>query len=77
MFDIGTGAPVHLGQIIFDLIVNYRCGNNMSHKLPFPALIFGLLEGQKPLQEPNEFLSTRVQPYGFRVKENWLISKGE
>ena len=27
----------------------------MSHKLPFPALIFGLLDVQKPLQKPNEF----------------------
>ena len=41
----------------------------MSHKLPFPALIFGLLEGQKPLQEPNEFLSTPVQSFVFRIKE--------
>ena len=69
LFDIGTGAPVHLGQIIFDLIVLHRCGNNMSYKLPFLALIFRFLEGQKPLQEPNEFLSTSVQPYVFRVKE--------
>ena len=50
LFDVGTGAPVHFGQIIFDLIMNHRCGNNMSHKLPFPVIIFGLLEGQKPLQ---------------------------
>ena len=66
LFDIGTGAPAHLGQIIFDLIVNHRCGNNMSYKLPFPALIFGILEGQKPLQESNEFLSAPVQPYVFK-----------
>ena len=49
LFDIGTGASVHMGQIIFDFIVLHRYGNNMSHKLPFLALIFGLLEGQKPL----------------------------
>ena len=56
LFDIGTNAPVHLGQIIFDLIVLHRNGANMSQKLPFPSLIFGLLESQKPLQEPNELL---------------------
>ena len=44
-YDIGTGAPVHLGQIFFDLIVSHRCGMNMNQKLPFSALIFGLLEG--------------------------------
>ena len=49
----------------------------MSHKQPFSALIVGLLEGQKPLQEHNEFLSVVVQPYVFRVKENGVISEGE
>ena len=47
LFDIGTGAPMHLGQIIFDLIILQRCGNNISHKLPFPALIFQTLGGPK------------------------------
>ena len=69
LFDIGTGAPMHLGQIIFDFIILHRCGANMSHKLPFPSLIFGLLESQKPLQKPNEFLSAHVQPYILRLKE--------
>ena len=32
LFDIGTGAPVHLGQIIFDLIVLHHCGANISQK---------------------------------------------
>ena len=77
LFDIGTGTPLHLGQIIFDLIVNYRYGNNMSHKLPFPSLIFGLLEFQKSLQKPNEYLSVPIQLYVFRVKENRVISEGE
>ena len=49
LYDIGTGTPVHLGQLFFDLIVSHRCVMNMSHKLPFLTLIFGLLEGQKPL----------------------------
>ena len=49
----------------------------MSHKLPFPALIFGLLEGQKPVQEPNEFLSTPVQPYIFKLKEKEVVSEGK
>ena len=60
LFDIGTGASIHLGKIIFDLIVLHQCGNNISDKLPFLILIFGILEGQKPLQEPNEFLSAPV-----------------
>ena len=30
LFDIGTNAPVHLGQLIFDLIVLHRNGANMS-----------------------------------------------
>ena len=64
---------MHLGEIIFDLIVNHRCGNNMSHNLPFLVLIFGLLEGQKPFLEPNEFLSTPLQPYILRVKEKGVI----
>ena len=69
LFDIGTGAPVHLGKIFFDLIVSHWCKNNMSYKLPFPVLIFGLFEIQKPLQEPSEFLSALVQLYVFRIKK--------
>ena len=68
---------MHLGQIFFGLIMSHWCGNNISQKLPFPALIFGLIEGQKPLQEPNKFLSTPIQPYAFRVKEKGVIFKGE
>ena len=48
LFDIDTDAFVNLGQIFFDLIVSHRCGNNISHKLPFPALIFGVLEVGRP-----------------------------
>ena len=77
LYDIGTSAPVHLGQIFFDLIVSHRCGNNMRHKLPFPALIFGLLEGQIPLQEPNQFLSGLVQPYVFKLKEKGAVTERE
>ena len=60
LFDIGTNEPVHLGEIVFKLIVNHICANNMSHKLPFLGLIFGLFDGQNPLQEPSEFLSALV-----------------
>ena len=49
----------------------------MGHKLPFLALIFGFLESQKPLQEPNEFLSAPVQPYVFRIKERGVSSERE
>ena len=49
----------------------------MTHKLPFPALIFGLLEGQKPLQETNEFLSAPVQPYVFKIKEKGVSIEGD
>ena len=77
LFDIGTGAPVHLGQIFFDLIISHRCGQNMNQNLPFPSLIFGLLESQKPFQEPTEFLSTLVQPYMFRFKEKATMIEGE
>ena len=49
----------------------------MSQKLPFPSLIFELLEGQKPLKEPNEFLSALVQPYVFRMKEKSVGVEGE
>ena len=77
LYDIGTGAPMNLGQIIFDFIVLHRCGANMSQKLSFPSLIFGLLESQKLLQEPNEFLSTPVQPYIFRMKEKSVGVVGE
>ena len=39
LYDISIGAPVHFGQIFFDLIVSHRCGMNMGQKLPFLALI--------------------------------------
>ena len=68
---------MHLGQIFFDLIMSHRYGNNISHKLPFPTLIFGLMEGQKPLQEPYEFLSALMQQYIFKLKEKGVVSKGE
>ena len=47
----------------------------MSQKLPFLTLIFGLLESQKTLLEPNEFLSAFVQPYVFRMKEKGTVTK--
>ena len=77
LYDIGTGAPMHLGQIFYDLIVSHQCGMNMSQKLPFPDLIFGLLESQKPLQKPNKFLSAFMQPYVFRMKEKGVVIEGE
>ena len=49
----------------------------MNQKLPFPTLIFGLLESQKSLQEPNEFLSAFVQPYVFRLKEKGVVTEGK
>ena len=45
--------------------------------MSFPSLIFGLLESQKPFQEPNEFLSTPVLPYVFRLKEKSVGVEGE
>ena len=50
---------------------------NMSQKFSFLALIFGLLEGQKSVQVPNEILSAPVQPYVFRLKEMRVVTKGE
>ena len=41
------------------------------------ALIFGLLESQKLLQESNEFLSAFVRPYVFRMKEKGVVIEGE
>ena len=52
-------------------------GRKKNQKLPFPFLIFGLLESQKPLQEPNEYLSATLQPYIFRYKENDVGNEGE
>ena len=72
LFDIGTNAPVHPGHIIF-----YRSGANISQKLPLPSLIFGLLESQKSLQEPNEFLSAPVMSYVFRLKEKSVGVEGK
>lgn len=34
----------------------------------FPSLIFGLLHSQRPLQEPNEYLSSTLQHYQDRFK---------
>ena len=50
---------------------------NMSHKMPFLALIFGLLEGQKYLHEANEFLSGPMQLYVFRMKEKGVVTEGK
>ena len=47
LFDIGTGTPMHLCRVIFYLIIFHRCGNNISQKLPFPALIFWTPRGAK------------------------------
>ena len=49
----------------------------MNQKLPFPSLIFGFLKSQKPLQEPNEYLSAMLQPYVFRFKEKVVVIEGE
>ena len=49
----------------------------MSQKLPFPSLIFRHLESEKPLQEPNEFLSALILPYVFRLKEKSVGVEGE
>ena len=45
--------------------------------MSFPSLIFGLLESQKFLQEPNEFLSAHVLRYVFRLKEKSVGVEGE
>ena len=45
--------------------------------MSFPSLIFGLLESQKPLQKPNEFLSAPILPYVFRLKEKSAGVEGE
>ena len=77
LFGIGTGAPMHLGQIFFNLIVNHRCGYNKNQKLSFPSLIFGLLESQNPLQEPNKYISAMLQPNVFRFKGKDAGTEGE
>ena len=46
-------------------------------KITIPFSDFGLLESQKPLKEPNEFLSTPVQSYIFRMKEKSVGVEGE
>ena len=56
------------------MIISHRCGKNINQKLSFPSLIFGLLESQKPLQEPNEYLSALLQPYVLRFKEKAIES---
>ena len=68
---------MHLTEIIFYLIILYRNGANMSQNLSFPSLIFGLLESQKPLQKPNEFLSAPVLPNVFKLKEKSIGIDGE
>ena len=77
LFDIGISAQVHLGQILFDLVVSHRCGQNKIQELPFPSLIFGILKSQKPLQKPNEYLSAMLQPYVFKFKGKDIVTKGE
>ena len=38
-------------------------------------ILFGLLQSQKPLQEPNEYLSTTLQHYHFRFKGKDAIKR--
>ena len=77
LYDIGTGAPVHLGQLFFDIIVNHRCKQNKNQKLSFPSLIFRLLKSQKPLQERNEYLAAILQPYIFKFKGEDTKNEGK
>ncbi|PON35570.1 hypothetical protein PanWU01x14_335190, partial [Parasponia andersonii] len=49
LFDIGISFQANLSQIIFHVISNLCGGRKKNQKLPFPNLIYGILQQQYPL----------------------------
>lgn len=46
LFAIGMGKQFDFGQHVFNTVMSFATGGQKSTKLPFPSLIFGLLESQ-------------------------------
>ena len=59
LFDIGTGVTVNLGQIVFESIASYGNGRKQGQKLPYPSLIYSMLDTQKQLKFASEFLTKK------------------
>lgn len=72
-YQVGTGLPFDLGQLIFDEITFYTESSSSSWSLPFPSLINSLLHAQGVHPFKNERSST--QPTCFGV--NQLLLKDE
>ena len=81
VFNIGSCVQVNLEKLIFSNIANFKSGRKKNQKLPFPSLFFGLLYGQKPMMESNEYLNTHMQSIQFKIKEDdpveWEEEKGK
>ena len=60
VFNIGSRVQVNFGQLIFFNIVDFKSRKKKNQKLLFASLIFGLLNGKKPMIDSHECLTTPI-----------------
>ncbi|PON74025.1 hypothetical protein TorRG33x02_248020 [Trema orientale] len=69
LYDVGTGVPVNLGQLIFEQICELRNLKHPKKRLIFPSLIYGILSKQKTLMYDSEFLTAIPSNIVFKLKD--------
>ncbi|PON49065.1 hypothetical protein TorRG33x02_318660 [Trema orientale] len=73
LFDVGIGFQVNLPHIIFHVIYDLRGGRKKNQKLPFPNLIYGILQQQHPLMLQNDFFSPVLPTVSYRLKGKEVV----
>ncbi|XP_073123727.1 uncharacterized protein [Henckelia pumila] len=61
LYAIGTGSPFNFGKIVFKTVLQFADGGLKSTKLPFPSLIYGILESQAFIRNITEDLSDQPE----------------
>lgn len=62
LFSIGTGSTFNFGKLVFKIILQFAQGGLKSTELPFPSLIYGILESHEFILNIDEELSNVREP---------------
>ncbi|XP_073159269.1 uncharacterized protein [Henckelia pumila] len=60
-YAIGTGSPFNFGKMVFKTVLQFADGGLKSTKLPFPYLIYGILESQAFIRNITEDLTDQPE----------------
>ncbi|XP_073121980.1 uncharacterized protein [Henckelia pumila] len=56
LYAIGAGSPFNFGKLVFKTVLQFADGGLKSTKLPFPSLIYGILESRGFIRNITEYL---------------------